>query len=192
VQPLPSAPPRGRGRHSTGEDPLTSDAFSLRSSTDSRSYEASRRSREISRDQYEAALSQETQTFSLADADNPSGGYPVQQYDQPRRGRRHADDRTAGSYGTPAGYSASPATGPGPVAGSGNGYGAPAAYPYAYGQSVPVSTQPPPQGESYDYDFRDEDPRRPVPARDPAGRPPRPVYQGGQRGPYDPRGTERR
>jgi hypothetical protein len=196
VQPVPSAPlpaaqPRGRGRHSTGEDPLTSDAFSIRSSTDGRSYQASRRSREITRDQYEAALAQETQTFSLTDAESLSGGYPVQQYDQPQRGRRHADERTTGSYRAQAGYAANPAASP--AAGSGDGYGAAGAggaYPYAYGQSAPVSTQTPPQGET--YDFRDEDPRRPVPARDSSGRPPRPVYQGGQRGPYDPRATEYR
>jgi hypothetical protein len=204
AQPLPAAQPRGRGRHSTGEDPLTSDAFSIRSSTDGRSYQASRRSREITRDQYEAALSQETQTFSLTDADSPSGGYPVRQHDPSQRGRRNADDRATGSYGTQAGYAAgpvagavplsSPVAGPvsSPVASSGDGYSASGAYPYAYGQSAPVSTQTPPQGETYDYDFRDEDPRRPVPARDSSGRPPRPVYQGGQRGPYDPRATEYR
>jgi hypothetical protein len=78
------------------------------------------------------------------------------------------------------------------VASSGDGYGGSGAYPYAYGQSAPVSTQTPAQGENYDYDFRDEDPRRPVPARDTSARPPRPVYQGGQRGPYDPRATEYR
>jgi hypothetical protein len=196
VQPVPAAQPRGRGRHSTGEDPLTSDAFSIRSSTDGRSYQASRRSREITRDQYEAALSQETQTFSLTDADSPSGSYPLRQPDHPRRSRRPEDERGPGSYGTQAGYPAGPVAGSGPVsspvASSGDGYGGSGAYPYAYGQSAPVSTQTPAQGENYDYDFRDEDPRRPVPARDTSARPPRPVYQGGQRGPYDPRATEYR
>jgi hypothetical protein len=196
VQPVPAAQPRGRGRHSTGEDPLTSDAFSIRSSTDGRSYQASRRSRDITRDQYEAALSQETQTFSLTDADSPSGSYPLRQPDQPRRSRRPEDERGTGSYGTQAGYPAGPVAGSGPVASpvasTGDGYGGSGAYPYAYGQSAPVSTQAPAQGESYDHDFRDEDPRRPVPARDTSARPPRPVYQGGQRGPYDPRATEYR
>jgi hypothetical protein len=75
---------RGRRRASAGtdgdakEDPLTSAAFSLRSSgpVDGRSYRAPRRSQDLTRDQYEAAVAQETQTFSLADAEAAVGRYP--------------------------------------------------------------------------------------------------------------------
>ena len=78
------ADPRGRGRMANGsdvgpgaaaaEDPLTSSAYSLRppGAVDGRSYPSSRRSRE----QYEAPLSQETQSFSLAEAQSATGGYP--------------------------------------------------------------------------------------------------------------------
>jgi hypothetical protein len=178
--PVPVAPPAplqaplpqpARGRHSNGEDPLTSDAFSLRSSTDGRSYRSSRRSG-LSPDQYNAALSQETQTFSLADS--PSGGYPVQQYDppQPQPGRRHAGDRPSGAY---------PAQ-PAPA----DTYNYPTGQ-YPQGQPAPASNG---------YDYQD----RPIPARDAAaresaaaGRPPRPVYSSGShRSPYDPRGGDRR
>ncbi len=75
---------RGRRRASAGtdgdakEDPLTSAAYSLRSSgpVDGRSFRAPRGSQDLTRDQYEAAVAQETQTFSLADADAADGGYP--------------------------------------------------------------------------------------------------------------------
>jgi len=179
--PPPAAPPApvqqpSRGRHSNGEDPLTSDAFSLRSSTDGRSYRSSRRSSSgLSPDQYNAALSQETQTFSLADS--PSGGYPAQQYEPPQPARRYPDDRTSGSY---------PAQ---PRPPESHSYPSP-----SYGQPAPAT----PYSDSYDY--RDDDSRRPVPSRESAaresavaGRPPRPVYAtGSHRSPYDPRGGERR
>lgn len=179
--PLAAQPQPARGRHSTGEDPLTSDAFSLRSSTDGRSYRSAR----LSRDQYEAALSQETQTFSLTEA--PSGGYPTQQPYEAPRGRRHADERTSGSY--PAQPQARAAETGGYAR---DGYAGPAGQ-YTHGQPAPAA----PYGDS--FDSRD-DGRRPVPARESAaresavsGRPPRPVYSSGNhRVPYDPRGGERR
>jgi hypothetical protein len=73
------AEPRGRSRAGLGvdEDPLTSPAYSLRprGSVDGRSYPSSRQSRDLSRERYESAVGQETQTFSLADA-QAAGGYP--------------------------------------------------------------------------------------------------------------------
>jgi hypothetical protein len=183
--PLAAPAQPARGRHSTGEDPLTSDAFSVRSSTDSRSYRSARRSSGLSRDQYEAALAQETQTFSLNDP--PSGGYPAQQQYEAPRGRRHADERSSGSY--PGQPPARPAETGGY---SRDGYASPASQ-YSYGQPAPA----PPYGDSFDYQ---DDARRPVPARESAaresavsGRPPRPVYSSGShRVPHDPRGGERR
>jgi len=183
--PAAGAQPASRGRHSGGEDPLTSDAFSVRSSTDSRSYRSARQSSGLSRDQYEAALAQETQTFSLNDP--PSGGYPAQQQYEAPRGRRHADERSSGSY--PVQPPARPAETGGY---SRDGYASPASQ-YSYGQPAPA----PPYGDSFDYQ---DDARRPVPARESAaresavsGRPPRPVYSSGShRVPYDPRGGERR
>jgi hypothetical protein len=187
LAPPPAAPAQpARGRHSTGEDPLTSDAFSLRSSTDGRSYRSARRSSGLSRDQYEAALSQETQTFSLTDS--PSGGYPTQQQYEAPRGRRHADERTSGSYPV------QPQARPAETSGYGrDGYAGPGSQ-YSYGQPAPAN----PYGDGFDH--RDDDARRPVPARESAaresavsGRPPRPVYSSGShRVPYDPRGGERR
>ena len=101
----PAGQPTSRGRHSSGDDPLTSEKFSLRAATDGRSYQASRRPRDLTREQYETALSQETQTFSLSGTDVSSGAYPaqpVQANARPRR--RHAADRPSGSaadaYGT--------------------------------------------------------------------------------------------
>ena len=79
-QPMSPAPPaetrgRRRARRSDDEDPLTSAAFSLRSSgpVDGRS---SRRSPDMPREQYDAAVTQETQTFSAAETEAASSGYP--------------------------------------------------------------------------------------------------------------------
>jgi hypothetical protein len=134
---------RGRRRASAGtdgdakEDPLTSAAFSLRSSgpVDGRSFRAPRGSQDLTRDQYEAAVAQETQTFSLADAEAAGGGYPegVPPY---RQG-------PARDYGgtSPYPYPGQPYSDPDPVApgasagtppygeiyGNGNGYGGSAA-----------------------------------------------------------------
>jgi len=69
---------RARTRTSADEDPLTSPAYSLRpkGSVDGRAYPPSRRSADPTRGQYEAAAGQETQAFSLADAQAAGGGYP--------------------------------------------------------------------------------------------------------------------
>jgi hypothetical protein len=224
-----------RGRHSGGEDPLTSDKFSQRSAPDGRSYQAARRSRDMTREQYEAALAQETQTFSMADTDGGSGAYPVQPYDQPLpasgtgRRRRHADDRSPASDGYSYG---------------GDAYGREdASHSYPYSQQQPssqLSGQTPAYGgDSYGGDgYRGDsyggssarggraiESRRAIPARDSVGRdsvprdsvprdsaprdsvsrdsagrdgdardygrPARPVYPD-KRGPYDPRGGDRR
>jgi hypothetical protein len=165
-QPVP------RGRHSSrpsgaGDDPLTSDKFSLRSAPDGRSYQAARRSRNMTREQYEAAIAQETQTFSMSD-DN---GYPAQTGGDPRRRYGDARPSESGPYGRD-------------------------------GQPYPYPQQPENQASSYDDDFDSRDygtrnePRRANPARDASGRhgygrPARPVYPDA-RGPYDPRGGDRR
>jgi hypothetical protein len=70
------------------DDPLTSPAYSLRPKA--RSHQSSRRS-DLTREQYEAATSQDTQTFSLAETQAATGGYPggvppFRQFDQPARG----------------------------------------------------------------------------------------------------------
>jgi hypothetical protein len=79
-QPMSAAQPaetrgRRRARRSDDEDPLTSAAFSLRSSgpVDGRS---SRRSPDMPREQYDATVTQETQTFSAAETEAASSGYP--------------------------------------------------------------------------------------------------------------------
>jgi hypothetical protein len=88
------AEPRGRTRAavSADEDPLTSPAYSLRprGSVDGRAY-PSRRSGDLTRDQYEAAVGQVTQIFSLADTRAAGGGYPdgvppFRQFDRPSPG----------------------------------------------------------------------------------------------------------
>jgi hypothetical protein len=93
--------PVSRGRHSGGgDDPLTSDKFSLRAAPDGRSYQASRRSRDLTREQYDAALAQETQTFSMTDGDGGSGAYPVQPLPSNGTGsRRRQGDSGAHSFG---------------------------------------------------------------------------------------------
>jgi hypothetical protein len=191
-----------RGRHSSGEDPLTSDKFSLRSAPDGRSYQAARRSRDMSREQYDAALSQETQTFSMPDADG-SGAYPAQPYPSgtaaPRR--RSADDRSyAGdSYpGDPYGQNGSGSSGHQYPYSQQSGGQQPGGHPSSGHQSSGQQPggQTPPYGESagadaYDYGTRNSrasgEPRRAGPHRDGYGRPARPVYPD-KRGPYDPRG----
>ena len=71
-------PAQAQGRSIADDDPLTSAAFSRKAndSVDSRSYQASRRVQQPAREPYDAAISQETQTFSLAEAQEASGGYP--------------------------------------------------------------------------------------------------------------------
>jgi hypothetical protein len=227
-----------RGRHSGGEDPLTSDKFSQRSAPDGRSYQAARRSRDMTREQYEAALAQETQTFSMADTDGGSGAYPVQPYDQslPASGtgrrRRHADDRSPASDGysyggdaygredashsypysqqqpssQPSGQPSSQLSGQTPAYG-GDGYGSDGYRGDSYGSSgarggrAIESRRAIPARDAVGRDSgpRDSVPRDSAPrdsagrdgdARD-YGRPARPVYPD-KRGPYDPRGGDRR
>ena len=90
---VPPISPRSRAcrsRTSAEEDPLTSPAYSLRprGSVDGRAYPSSRRSADLTRGQYEAAAGQETQAFSLSDAQAAGGGYPdgvppFRQFDRP-------------------------------------------------------------------------------------------------------------
>jgi hypothetical protein len=93
----PPAEPRGRrpASRSDDEDPLTSAAFSLRSSgpVDGRS---SRRSRDTTSGQYDP-VAQETQTFSAAETEAASGGYPggVPQF---RQSESSAGGRSPSSY----------------------------------------------------------------------------------------------
>jgi hypothetical protein len=198
-------------RRSREEDPLTSAAFSLRTSgpVDGRSYQqASQRARDLSREQYEAAVSQDTQTFSVADTQEATGGYPggaspYRQFDSvpggsPGGGRAAGSDRGDGYRGSPYPYSGSSDT----------------------PQSSSMSTPPYGQdyGEGYGYDVPAspaEDPRRQASRANggsggEANRATRPVYQpdgyqrgstypqrtypqgNGYRGPYDPRSGDRR
>ena len=188
-------------RRSLEEDPLTSSAFSLRTSgpVDGRSYQASRRSRDMSREQYEAAVSQDTQTFTLSDTQAATGGYPggVSPY-------RQFDSAPGGSPGNLGG------------GGRGEGYRG-AASSYSGPADTSVSTPPYGQnygGDGYGYVGPAEDARRSAghgsragggeanratrPAYPPDGNrgstyPQRTYPQGnGYRGPYDPRGGERR
>jgi hypothetical protein len=189
------------------EDPLTSAAFSLRTSgpVDGRSYQASRRSRDMSREQYEAAVSQDTQTFTLADSQAAAGGYPggappVRQFDSLAGG-------------------STPSYGGGRPGGSdrGDGYRSPAP-PHSGSADTSVSTPPYGQnygGDGYGYGDPAQDARRSASqasrASDgEANRATRPVYppdgyprgstypqrtypQGnGYRGPYEPRGGDHR
>ena len=195
-------------RRSREEDPLTSAAFSLRTSgpVDGRSYQASRRSRDMSREQYEAAVSQDTQTFTLADSQAATGGYPggappYRQSDSvPGRSSLSSGGDRAGGSDRGDGYRSS-------------------AYPHSGSADTSVST--PPYGQNYGGDGYGgtpspaEDARRSAsqasrPGGGEANRATRPVYQpdgyqqggtypqrtypqgNGYRGPYDPRGGDRR
>jgi hypothetical protein len=220
----PPAGSRGRSRAaiSADEDPLTSPAYSLRAkgSVDGRS-----RRPDPSREQYDAAVAQQTQAFSVADAQAAGGGYPdrapaFRQLDRPAPNGRGRSD----------GYRSDPRRSdplrsdplrfdylrPEPPR-SGDGYGAPGAYPYpqAQSQSRPYgeptsSASTPPYGERYEYGAPASQPN---PAGDPrranGGWSPgqagangagdgswgsRPGYPpvNGRRGPYDPRGYDRR
>ena len=112
---------RRRANRSDDEDPLTSAAFSLRSSgpVDGRS---SRRSQDMTREQYDVAVTQETQTFTAAETEAAGGGYPGGM--PPFRQSE-----------SPAGRSPSPY--------SGTSYGAPS--------SVTQVMNTPPYGENYGY-----------------------------------------
>jgi hypothetical protein len=80
----------GNGRRSTDDDPLTSKAFSREAlvNTDGRSYRVASRRAQASPDRYAAALSEETETFTMtgqyaADAQAATAGYPVRGGQQP-------------------------------------------------------------------------------------------------------------
>ena len=204
----PPAGPRGRSRAaiSADEDPLTSPAYSLRAkgSVDGRSRPA-----DLGREQYEAAITQTTQAFSVADTQAAGSGYPdrvppTRQFDRPAHG--------ATGRGRSDGYRSDPPRsdplGSGPLRSdylrpdpsrSGDGYGATGAYPYPQPNSRPYgepasSASNPPNGERYGYGAPAGQPR-------PAGGDPRRANGGsrpgyppanGHRGPYDPRGYDRR
>jgi hypothetical protein len=211
------AEPHGRSRAAASayEDPLTSPAYSLRprGRVDGRAYSLSRRSGELARDQYEAAVGQATQAFSLADARAAEGGYsdgvpPYRQSDRPSpaaTGRGRAD-----------GYRSDPLAADPPRTGDGYG-GTPAntVYPYPQ-QPYARSTSTPPYGDGYGYGNPASSWAQGVPAS-PGGDPRRAnggwsagqaVGNGtddgswgsrqarpptnGYRGPYDPRGYDRR
>lgn len=184
--PLPSGPnarpAAGRGRHSSGEDPLTSAAYSLRSNSgvDGRSYQASRRARELPRDQYEAAAPtgngngngstgahrsvRQDPRDTYAATGNGSGGYPYQ-YGQPGPA---APLTQTPPYGENYGYA-----GGSDDPGWGSGARDYTPRPSANGA----------RGDSRDSSRadRDRDRDRELPA-----------YQAGYPGPYDSRGTDRR
>ena len=86
---------RRRASRSDDEDPLTSAAFSLRSSgpVDGRS---SRRSRDMTRERYDVAVTQETQTFTAAETEAASSGYPGGM--PPFRQSESPADRSPSSY----------------------------------------------------------------------------------------------
>jgi hypothetical protein len=157
---------RGRSRAaiSADEDPLTSPAYSLRAkgSVDGRS----RRPRDLSREQYEAAGTQETQTFNTADAQPTGAGYPdgappFRQFDRPAHnmnGRGRSDPPRSGQY-RPDPLRSDPLRSdhprPDPLR-SGDGYRGTVpntAYPYPqqpYGEPT-SSMNTPPYGERYGY-----------------------------------------
>jgi hypothetical protein len=180
------AEPRGRPRSSMEEDPLTSPAYSLRprGSVDGRAYPSSRRSADLTRGQYQAAAGQETQAFSLADAQAAGDGYPdgvppFRQFDRPSPGGNGGRGRSNTGRSDPLradGYRSDPLRSA-PLR-PGNGYGgtdpnspsAPngpyAPYPYQqqpYGDPAQQMNTPP-YGERYGY-------RNPADQGGPAGDP---------------------
>ena len=113
---------RRRANRSDDEDPLTSAAFSLRSSgpVDGRS---SRRSRDMTREQYDAAVTQETQTFTAAETEAAGGGYPggmppFRQSESPAG--RSPSSHSGTSYGDPSSVTQAMTT---PSYGENYGYG---------------------------------------------------------------------
>ncbi len=122
-QSVSAAATRGRRRtsRSDDEDPLTSAAFSLRSSgpVDGRS---SRRSRDMTREQYDTSVTQETQTFTAAETEAASSGYPGGV--PPFRKSESSVGRSQSSYAGPS-------------------YGDPS--------SVIQAVSTPPDGENYGY-----------------------------------------
>ena len=197
--------PRGRARHASGsdsgvgaaagEDPLTSAAYALRppGAVDGRSYSSPRRSRDrdrdLTRDQYEAVVSQETQSFSLADTQAATGGYPggvppFRQHELPAgggpsgpnslsgngngRGPEYRTDGGRSDTGRYDGYRSDPYWSggrPDPLR-TGEAYGGTNGHPYAerpYSDPAQSSSTPP-YGETYGYGYPaspDDDPRQP-------------------------------
>ena len=219
---------RFRSRTSAEEDPLTSPAYSLRprGSVDGRAYPSSRRSADLARGQYEAAAGQETQAFSLSDAQAAGGGYPdgvppFRQYDRPSHGGNGGRGRSDAGRPDPLrpdGYRSDPLRSdplrpdsprPGDDYGSTGPYTANSLYgPYPYPQqpygepAQPANTPPYGYGKPADQGGPAADPRQANGAWSPgqvAGNGggswgSRPAYPpvNGPRGPYDPRGYDRR
>ncbi len=184
---------RGRGRMANGsdvgagaaasEDPLTSSAYALRppGAVDGRS-QPPRRSRDLSREQYDAALSQETQAFSLADQQAATGGYPTavppfRQFDPPAGSGagngRAPEPRPDGVRSDPARYDglrsdplrtdplrsdaywSGGRADPGRGAGTADAYGSAAGLPYAerpYSDPAQPASTPS-YGEPYGYGY---------------------------------------
>jgi hypothetical protein len=167
-------PAGGRGRHSAGEDPLTSAAYSLRSggSVDGRSYQASRRARESrGNDSSTPPYGYPAANRPNWDGNGSTAAYPSS-YGQPGQSR-HAAPAALNWPGPPA---AAPLTQTPPYGESyrhDNGRGAGGDHgsddsrwgsgAWDYGRPAASGARPGPRGE-------------------------RPAYPG----PYDPRGTERR
>lgn len=245
TQPVRAAqPPAGSRRRSRAvisadEDPLTSPAYSLRAkgSVDGRS-----RRPDPGREQYDAAVAQETQAFSVADTHAAGGGYPnrvppFRQFDRPdsANGRGRSDGYRSDPLRTDPLRSDPLRTDPlrsdppradprrtDPLRSEhfrpdpprpGDGYGATGAYPYPqpqpYGEPTSRASTPP-YGERHGYGAPASqpnsagDPRRANGAQSPgqagansagdgswASRPGYPPVNG-HRGPYDPRGYDRR
>jgi hypothetical protein len=175
------AEPRRRPHAGTSadEDPLTSPKYSLRrkGSVDGRGYSSSRRSGELTREQYEAAAGQQTQTFSVAQTRAAGGGYPdgvppFRQFDQPAHSGNGSRGRSGAGGPDPLGsdrYRTDPLRSdplrpdplrpdplrPDPLR-PGDGHGSTARYaaqPYLqqpYGEPT-QSMNTPPYGERYGY-----------------------------------------
>jgi hypothetical protein len=164
TQPVRAAhrPTESRGRPSAAiggpgsdEDPLTSPAYSLRpkGAVGGRSYQSSNRSRDLTREQYETVLSQETQVLANSRA---AGARPDPPRTDPlRSGGYRADPLRPDGY-SPGSSASAGTTGvrayqPGP--GSAGRYGGAAAHPYP-GQPHSQATQSmstPPHGDMYGY-----------------------------------------
>jgi hypothetical protein len=201
------AEPRGRARHANGsdsgvgavagEDPLTSAAYALRppGAVDGRSYSSPRRSRDLGREQYEATVSQETQSFSLADTQAATGGYPsgvppFRQYELPAGGgssgpngngrspeyRSDGGRSDTGRYDGPRSDPYRSGGRPDPLrsSGSADAYGGTSGHPYPERPySDPAqSVSTPPYGETYGYGYPVspvDDPRQPNGTRGTSG-----------------------
>jgi hypothetical protein len=179
TQPVRAAhqPAESRGRRSAAaggpgsdEDPLTSPAYALRpkGAVGGRSYPSSNRSRDLTREEYETILSQETKAVGNGQAAG-AGPDPLRT-DPPRPGGYRADPLRPDGY-SPGSSGPRGATGPRayqPGAGSAGRYGGTAARPYP-GPPHSQSTQSAPSMSTLPYGDRygnrnlvgpAEDPRR--------------------------------